>query len=57
VRIRRLVSRQFVIEGGFIGVEIVENQRHRGVATTLIETAAQVMTPFDPEMAAPQLVG
>ncbi len=51
------MSRQFVIEGGFIGVEIVENQRHRGVATTLIETAAQVMTPFDPEMAAPQLVG
>src|ERR1019366_8175062 len=42
-----------VIGGGFIGIEIAENLRHRGIATTIIEATAQVLAPLDPEMAAP----
>ncbi len=42
-----------VIGGGFIGVEMVENLRHRGLAVTLVEAADQVMAPLDPEMVAP----
>lgn len=41
-----------VIGGGFIGVEMVENLRERGIDVTLIEMANQVMTPLDIEMAA-----
>ena len=39
-----------VIGGGFIGVEVAENLRHRDIAVTLVEAAAQVLAPFDPEM-------
>lgn len=39
-----------VIGGGFIGVEVVENLRHKGIAVTLVEAAPQVLAPFDPEM-------
>ena len=42
-----------VIGGGFIGVEIAENLVRRGIATTIIEAAMQVLAPLDPEMAAP----
>ena len=37
-----------VIGGGFIGVEIAENLRHRGIATTIIEATAQVLAPWIP---------
>ena len=40
-----------VIGGGFIGIEISENLRHRGISTTLIEAGSQVLAPLDPEMA------
>ncbi len=40
-----------VIGGGFIGVEVAENLRHRGVDTTIVDVAAQVLDPLDPEMA------
>ncbi len=40
-----------IIGGGFIGLEIAENLRHRGVATTIVEAANQVLAPLDPEMA------
>ena len=40
-----------VIGGGFIGLEIAENLMHRGIATTIIEAAPQVLAPLDPEMA------
>ena len=40
-----------VIGGGFIGVEIAENLVHRGIKTTVIEAADQVLAPLDPEMA------
>ena len=41
-----------VIGGGFIGVEMVENLRERGIEVTLVEMANQVMPPIDYEMAA-----
>ena len=40
-----------VIGGGFIGVEIAENLRHKGIATSIVEAASQVLAPLDIEMA------
>ncbi|MEY4024243.1 MAG: hypothetical protein RLZ23_1204 [Actinomycetota bacterium] len=40
-----------VIGGGFIGVEIAENLVHKGISTTVVEAAPQVLAPLDPEMA------
>ncbi len=40
-----------VIGGGFIGVEIAENLIHRGITTSVVEAADQVLAPLDPEMA------
>jgi len=42
-----------VIGGGFIGLEIAENLVRRGITTTIIEAATQVLTPLDPEIAGP----
>jgi NADPH-dependent 2,4-dienoyl-CoA reductase/sulfur reductase-like enzyme/peroxiredoxin family protein/rhodanese-related sulfurtransferase/TusA-related sulfurtransferase len=39
-----------VIGGGYIGLEMAEALRQRGVDTTLVELAPQVMGPADPEM-------
>lgn len=49
----RQATRALVVGGGFIGLEMAENLRHRGLAVTLVEKADQVMPPLDPEMAAP----
>lgn len=40
-----------VVGGGFIGLEMVEALRHRGLEVTLLELADQVMGPVDIEMA------
>ncbi|MCX6432227.1 MAG: FAD-dependent oxidoreductase [Actinobacteria bacterium] len=40
-----------VIGGGYIGIEMVEALRHRGLDVTLVEALDQVMTVLDPEMA------
>lgn len=40
-----------VIGGGFIGLELAENLTRRGVATTIVEAAPQVLAPLDVEMA------
>jgi NADPH-dependent 2,4-dienoyl-CoA reductase/sulfur reductase-like enzyme/peroxiredoxin family protein/rhodanese-related sulfurtransferase/TusA-related sulfurtransferase len=42
-----------VIGGGYIGVEMAENLRHRGLAVELVEMVDQIMPPLDREMAAP----
>ena len=45
-------GRAVVVGGGFIGLELAENLRHRGLEVTLVEMAEQVMTPLDRELAA-----
>ncbi len=45
-------ARAVVIGAGFIGVEVVENLRHRGLSVTLVELADQVLPPLEPELAA-----
>jgi NADPH-dependent 2,4-dienoyl-CoA reductase/sulfur reductase-like enzyme/rhodanese-related sulfurtransferase len=42
-----------VVGAGFIGVEMAENLVRRGISTTVIERALQVLSPLDVEMAAP----
>ncbi|WBA13467.1 FAD-dependent oxidoreductase [Salinivibrio kushneri] len=44
-------SHATVVGGGFIGLEMMEALHQRGIKTTLLEMAAQVMTPVDREMA------
>lgn len=46
------VKRAVVVGGGFIGLEAVENLRHRGVAVTLVELQPHVLPTLDAEMAA-----
>ncbi|RSZ64372.1 CoA-disulfide reductase [Corynebacterium hylobatis] len=41
-----------IIGGGFIGLEMAENLRHRDLEVTIIERAPQIMAPLDEEMAA-----
>jgi NADPH-dependent 2,4-dienoyl-CoA reductase/sulfur reductase-like enzyme/rhodanese-related sulfurtransferase len=41
-----------VIGGGFIGVEMAENLRHRGLEVMLVEAAPHILAPFDSEMVA-----
>lgn len=42
-----------VVGAGFIGLEMAENLRHRGLDVRIVEMAEQVMPPLDPEMASP----
>ena len=46
-------QRAVVIGGGFIGLEMAENLIHRGVATTVVELADQILPPWDAEMVSP----
>lgn len=39
-----------VIGGGFVGVEMAENLRERGLEVTLIESAKHILPPFDGEL-------
>jgi NADPH-dependent 2,4-dienoyl-CoA reductase/sulfur reductase-like enzyme/rhodanese-related sulfurtransferase len=41
-----------VVGGGFIGLEMAENLRRRGLAVAIVEILPQVMPPLDPEVAA-----
>ncbi|EXJ23144.1 CoA-disulfide reductase [Alkalibacterium sp. AK22] len=45
-------QRAVVVGAGFIGIEMAENLKHRGIAVTLIEKAPHVLPPLDEEMAA-----
>lgn len=42
-----LTGSAIVIGGGFIGIEMAENLRERGMNVTLIEAAPHVLAPFD----------
>ena len=44
------VNSAVVIGGGFVGVEMAENLKHRGLDVTLVEAAAHVMAPFDTDI-------
>ena len=44
--------RAVVVGGGYIGLEMAEQLQRRGLSVALAQRPAQVMTPFDPEMAA-----
>lgn len=55
--IKALVDRQetrkaIVIGGGYVGVEMAENLRERGLEVTLVEAAPHILAPFDSEMVA-----
>ncbi|MEG1002075.1 DsrE/DsrF/DrsH-like family protein [Clostridium sp.] len=44
------VKNAIVIGGGFIGIEVAENLKHRGINVTLIEAAPHILAPFDSEI-------
>jgi len=44
--------RAVVVGGGYIGLEMAEQLKRRGLGVTILEALPQVMTPLDPEMAA-----
>ncbi|MBC3795792.1 DsrE/DsrF/DrsH-like family protein [Acetobacterium tundrae] len=44
------INHAVVIGGGFIGVEMAENLRDRGLNVTLVEAAPHILAPFDPDM-------
>ncbi len=46
------VKKAIVIGAGFIGLEMAENLHAKGIETTVVEAAPQVMNMIDPEMAA-----
>lgn len=50
-RVAQHPTNALVIGGGFIGVEIAENLIHKGIKTTVVEAAPQLLAPLDPEMA------
>jgi len=39
-----------VIGGGFVGVEMAENLKHRGLDVTIVEAAPHVLAPFDSDV-------
>ena len=47
----RKVRKAVVVGGGFIGLEVAENLKHRNIDVTLIELAPHVLPPFDEEIA------
>ncbi len=48
---KKRTTRAVVVGGGFIGLEMAENLRHRGLDVTLVELLDQVFAPADKEMA------
>jgi len=44
------VKTAVVIGGGYIGIEMAENLRHRGLQVTLVEAAPHILAPFDSDM-------
>lgn len=50
-RLERDAKRAIVIGAGFIGLEVAENLKLRGLEVTIVEKAPHVLPPFDFEMA------
>jgi len=48
-----VVAHAVVIGGGYIGLEMAENLRHRGRAVSIVELADQLMPPLDRELTSP----
>jgi NADPH-dependent 2,4-dienoyl-CoA reductase/sulfur reductase-like enzyme/rhodanese-related sulfurtransferase len=48
----RTVANAVIVGGGFIGLEVAEQFRRRGMNVSLVERNPQVLKPLDPEMAA-----
>ncbi|NHI93406.1 MAG: pyridine nucleotide-disulfide oxidoreductase [Candidatus Lokiarchaeota archaeon] len=46
-----MVKHAVIIGGGFIGLEIAENLREKGIKVKIVEMLDQVMAPLDKEMA------
>ena len=46
-------QRAVVVGAGFVGIEMAENLVHRGIDTTVVELADQILPPWDAEMVAP----
>ncbi len=46
------IQRVVVIGGGYIGVEMAENLKERGMEVTLVEAAPHILAPFDSDMVA-----
>ena len=52
--IAKAANQSVVILGaGFIGIEVAENLRHMGIATTIVQRGATILSQFDPEMIEP----
>jgi len=45
-------QRAVIVGGGYIGLEMAEQLRRKGLSVALVEALPQVMAPLDPEMAA-----
>lgn len=50
---RRKPRHATIIGAGFIGLEMAENLRERGLEVTVIDRGQQILNPLDPEMARP----
>lgn len=44
------VKNAVVVGGGYIGVEVCENLKHRGINVNLVEAAPHILAPFDSEI-------
>jgi len=44
------INNAVVIGGGYVGVEMAENLRERGLTVTLVEAAPHILAPFDSDM-------
>ncbi|MBZ9633971.1 CoA-disulfide reductase [Clostridium sp. FP1] len=44
------VNTAIVIGGGYVGVEMAENLKQRGLSVTIVEAAPHIMAPFDTDM-------
>jgi len=52
-RVNDGIKHALILGGGYIGLEMAENFRHRGIKTVLVQRSGQIMSVLDPEMASP----